>query len=141
MSTKTNAPATLTRPGAGHPEVSRMPATTYKQCRRCEERHPRDNFARCKSNSDGLKSWCKDCDREYHKQRYGISMEEYEALLAKGCAICGATEHLGLDHDHQTGEIREALCRSCNSGIGMLRDDADRVRAALAYLEKHRGNA
>ncbi len=59
------------------------------------------------------------------------------------CAICkkspGAIT-LHVDHDHTTQAVRELLCTKCNVGIGFYDDDPDLMRAAIAYLEKHRGN-
>lgn len=52
------------------------------------------------------------------------------------CWICGATENLVADHDHDTDEFRGTLCRLCNSGIGMLGDSSERVARAALYLER-----
>lgn len=76
------------------------------------------------------------------KSHYGISLEEYEALLAKQngkCAICGATEPRGagmfhVDHCHNSSKIRGLLCSECNMGIGKLKDDPERVLRAASYL-------
>jgi hypothetical protein len=71
---------------------------------------------------------------------YGIPLERYESLLASqhgGCACCGEAdggEHLHVDHDHETGEIRGLLCRNCNTAIGMLGDTPEGVERALTYL-------
>jgi len=43
-----------------------------------------------------------------------------------------------LDHNHQTGKIREVLCRDCNMGLGQFKDNPIRLRAAADYLEKWR---
>lgn len=56
------------------------------------------------------------------------------------CDICGTHEdesrrRLCMDHCHETGRFRGFLCRNCNSGIGLLGDNADGVAAALKYLE------
>lgn len=52
---------------------------------------------------------------------YGITPAEYRALYtAQGgvCAICqratGKTRRLAVDHNHQTGEVRGLLCKTCN---------------------------
>lgn len=58
---------------------------------------------------------------------------------AHACGICQATEILYIDHDHMTGRPRGLLCPACNSAIGLLRESPERIAAALAYVEKHRG--
>jgi hypothetical protein len=72
------------------------------------------------------------------KRLYGLTVEEYDAIIARGCAICGATEGVHLDHDHTTGAIRDALCGPCNRAIGLVKDDAARLHAAADYLDAHR---
>lgn len=83
------------------------------------------------------------------KRTYGITEEEYLAkLAAQGgvCAICGKAETalsrnghtapLSIDHDHKTGEIRELLCRNCNSQVAAL-ENWPYFEAGLAYIIKH----
>lgn len=66
---------------------------------------------------------------------HGLTREEYDVLVALGCAICGAhPERLRFDHDHETDEFRGLLCNNCNVAIGMLDDDTDRLEAAISYL-------
>lgn len=79
-------------------------------------------------------------DREQRARRqFGLTLAQYDALIAKGCAICGTHEgQICVDHDHATGVVRDALCHRCNTGLGLLKDDPERVRAALEYLERHR---
>ena len=74
--------------------------------------------------------------------RYGISAEEYAERIARDCEICG--ENLGkgivgqhLDHDHVTGELRGTLCRNCNIGLGMFKDDAERLANSINYLNRY----
>jgi hypothetical protein len=49
-----------------------------------------------------------------------VTTEQYWTLQKKGCAICGSQismdglRRLALDHDHETGEFRGALCHECN---------------------------
>lgn len=61
------------------------------------------------------------------KSRYGITLEDYEALLAKQngvCAICEQPcktgERLSVDHNHATGVVRGLLCRGCNFRLGQI---------------------
>lgn len=64
---------------------------------------------------------------------------ETKARAAFRCAICFEAPRLGerlaVDHCHETGVVRGLLCRRCNTGIGLLRDDPMVLNAAVAYLE------
>lgn len=54
--------------------------------------------------------------------RYGITVEDYERMLAEQGGRCKVTDcrrlpgkrRLDVDHNHQTGEVRGLLCRRCN---------------------------
>jgi hypothetical protein len=80
--------------------------------------------------------------REGHlKRKYGLSLEEYEAMLTSqggGCAICAAPPRdcfpLHVDHDHSTGRTRGLLCFTCNNALGDFNDDPDLLHAALCYV-------
>jgi hypothetical protein len=69
--------------------------------------------------------------------KYGLALEEMDRLLQRPCEICGGVA-TDVDHDHETGLVRGALCGSCNSGIGHLNDDPDRVARAAEYLASRR---
>ena len=68
--------------------------------------------------------------------------ELYDSLYDKQqgqCAICSVHQselkkRLGVDHSHQSGQIRGLLCSKCNLGIGMLQDSAETCFAAAEYL-------
>lgn len=80
----------------------------------------------------------------HDRKKYGIKdPETYDLVfrLQNGiCAICPqpATR---CDHDHETGLVRGALCNNCNSGIGMLGDDVERLKRAIEYLNNPPTNA
>lgn len=78
------------------------------------------------------------------KRNYGMTVAEYDAmLLAQGgvCAICRGVnkngKRLSVDHNHDTGAVRDLLCASCNLVIGHCREQALILREAIRYLEKH----
>lgn len=78
--------------------------------------------------------------------KFGITSADLETMLAAqdgGCAVCRAPIQLlgrsaNVDHDHDTDQVRGLLCRPCNLAIGQMKDSPSRLRAAAAYLEKHR---
>lgn len=62
-------------------------------------------------------------------------------LLAKfgsECNICGIdiSDSAHLDHDHETGEFRGALCRKCNFGLGNFNDSQALLLNATLYLQR-----
>jgi Recombination endonuclease VII len=83
--------------------------------------------------------------RNHRKRGCAICIEEYQRLMAAThCAICEcefAKEPRNnprspvLDHDHNTGAPRKAICRFCNLGLGHFRDSADLLGKATAYLK------
>jgi hypothetical protein len=79
--------------------------------------------------------------KSYLKRTYGISLEQYDAMLAAQngvCAICDEARPdertLHVDHDHETGEIRGLLCFRCNQAIGSLREI--HFQKAADYLDR-----
>lgn len=93
--------------------------------------------------SDDYKTHHKDLRLQ---RKYGITLEDYFEIIDRQdgqCAICSTdiseldhTAH--LDHCHETGRVRGVLCRRCNTGIGMLDDNADLLIKAAEYLNNAR---
>lgn len=86
----------------------------------------------------------------YYTRNYGITeaqLTEMKETQNNCCAICGSTgfligknghtEKLAVDHDHKTGKVRQLLCHNCNRGLGLFQDDAELLKRAATYLEKH----
>jgi hypothetical protein len=77
-----------------------------------------------------------------YRYRYGLTVEEYEKMLAAQdgkCAICRnppKTRRLSVDHDHDTGAVRQLLCHPCNHGIAHL-EDPFWFANATDYLDRH----
>lgn len=109
---------------------------------------------RRKSHADGQRAWrAKDPARHavikeaWDLKKYGLTRACYDVMLASQggvCAIC-ATETPGgrgkirsfvVDHCHISGVVRGLLCHTCNTAIGLLKDDPKIVAKAVAYLER-----
>lgn len=76
-------------------------------------------------------------------RQYGLTMEEFEAFMANGCAICGTHESqegraLAIDHCHVSGKPRGVLCGRCNKGLGLFYDNPELLRNAADYIERGR---
>jgi len=77
------------------------------------------------------------------KTIYGLSAEHHRRLVEQQngvCAICKRPSRRALcvDHCHATRVVRGLLCDKCNTALGLLGDDAGRVLAAVAYLDRIR---
>jgi len=92
--------------------------------------------------------WARSSASRLLKHEYGITLLEYEALLAKQngvCAICQQPEktldrkqnklrRLAVDHCHTTDKIRGLLCFECNTGIGKFGDNPQLIERAAEYV-------
>ena len=81
---------------------------------------------------------------EHISRRYGLTAEEYRRRVAAQqgrCAVCGGEpgdgKRLHVDHNHESGAVRDLLCGPCNHALGHAKDDPARLRALADYLERH----
>jgi len=97
--------------------------------------------------------------RAYYLRRRGADTTglDYRAMFKtqRGrCRICKQRERatiargrrprrraLSADHDRSSGKIRALLCRSCNLALGYFHHDAELLRRAADYLERHGSSA
>lgn len=128
-----------------------------------------ESFGLDSSREDGHFPWCRLCKAakahayylaNKHKQdstrvserhrlrKYGVDQAAFDRLLEaqdRHCAICstrlGTGRDCHIDHCHDTGVVRGVLCQACNKGIGFLKDDPTRLRAAIRYLEANRDSS
>jgi hypothetical protein len=125
---------------------------TRADCKECMLKYRRERYASNPYDKEYAEKY-KYARKGYRlKQRYGISVEEYESLLILQngvCAICMGAENffckvdktirsLAVDHDHESKKIRGLLCNKCNRGIGLFQDNTSLLDAAKSYLEKHK---
>lgn len=129
-----------------------------KTCTKCLTDKPESEFYETgRVRADGTKyrlPSCKGCYAAYYaanrerqlktnqrariKLRYGLTVEEYDALIARGCSICGETEkRIVMDHCHATNAVRAPLCDQCNQMLGNARDDPGILLAGMSYLAAH----
>jgi hypothetical protein len=86
-----------------------------------------------------------------------VSLEYLEWLLLEQnsqCAICrkhwqacvpakkvrhegSFLQYLCVDHDHKRSRVRGLLCNACNTAIGLVDEDVDRLLLAADYLRQH----
>lgn len=116
-----------------------------KQCRRCGEIRPKDDFNKSPKTKDGLHSYCRICQSAWyhqhaaqHKANVRLTSErrKQEArrflveYLAHGCVDCGESDIRVLDFDHVRGEKASDISTMVRVGVGM-----PKLRAEVAKCE------
>ena len=93
----------------------------------------------------GKKYWEEHKDEQRarrYKRKYDLTLEQIDEMLIKQdhkCAICGKSlkeTNRCVDHNHHTGEVREILCRWCNTRLSHV-EDSEFLKKALDYLGRH----
>jgi hypothetical protein len=81
----------------------------------------------------------KEYERELRRE-YELNIDDYRALVThqkNKCAICHVLMILPhVDHCHESGFVRGLLCKNCNNGLGMFKDDLTVMLAAVQYLKR-----
>lgn len=119
-----------------------------KLCPKCDTWKPESMYHKNAARADGLCDRCVECVKYDHVYRkYGLTREAYDAILDEQggvCAIClepGDTWHVDHDHSCCPGQkscgncVRGLLHLQCNTALGLLKDDPERLRRAASYLE------
>ena len=117
-----------------------------KHCRTCST-----EFVPTAPSQHYCRAECKG-KNAYYKRNYNITEAQYEAkktLQQNKCSICGTegfcigknghTEKLAVDHDHETGKVRDLLCHNCNRALGLFKDSVVLLDSALEYLKYWKG--
>lgn len=133
----------------------------YKTCTKCKISKELVDFYKRggRYSPDTRHSVCKQCTKERVKQRhldnpertrnndlkrnYGITVRDHERMFleqAGVCAVCnkpedGRWERLCVDHDHETGKVRQLLCRRCNMVLGQVDDNPLLLHKLASYLK------
>jgi Recombination endonuclease VII len=147
---RSNSAAQKLRPKATHCRKGHALSLDNLDSRgRCKICRTLQNSRRWGKDSEKLKAnrraWG-EANPEYQKdydlrRSVGITLAEREIKRAaqnNRCLICGdefiKTPH--VDHDHETGIVRDLLCERCNPGIALFLHDPVRLDAASAYCRR-----
>lgn len=149
------------------PSIVNWAELTEKQCTYCKRFLPVEAFGLRDGSDVVRRPGCKECGADNRAKYigrdllklYGITLEDYQSMLGRQsgcCAICGTNSPFGrldnnarkrkrrtfsVDHCHATGKVRGLLCGRCNIALGNFEDDTELLRAAIAYIERHRQEA
>ncbi len=116
------------------------------RCKTCVASHMRSwREQKLKDDPDGYEARRSEITRA---SRRGITVEELRSMYRNQhhrCAICGVREidlprRFAVDHNHVTGRVRGLLCDDCNKGLGLFRDDPERLATAISYLLRESRN-
>ena len=121
-----------------------------KICNICHRLLPINQFQPNQNNKHGIirRPSCKQCrtniDKRAPKSTQAKRAEKNRPQKGSAfrCPICqkrsivGITAKIVADHDHHTGDIRDFICDSCNTGLGRFKNGHDCLRDAIAYLEE-----
>lgn len=119
-----------------------------KICNICHCLLPVGRFAINQNNQWGpvRRPSCADCrtkiDKRAPKTSQAKRMEKNRPRkgTAFKCPICqkrsivGVTASIVADHNHHTGDIRDFICDSCNTGLGRFKNGENYLKNAIAYL-------
>lgn len=76
------------------------------------------------------------------KSNYGIDLAAFDAMVQQQdglCASCKSEFEEGftdIDHCHETGRVRGILCRKCNTALGLLQEDPERIEGLMTYVRE-----
>lgn len=121
-----------------------VPAKTENRikCIKCQYRKPESDFT-----LSPTKAMCDRCfvicRRANLKKRYGITLEEFEAMFEAQNGVCAICEkpcskwrNLSVDHCHKTGRVRGLLCDACNQILHKVGDSTEMLRKCIEYLSE-----
>ena len=124
-----------------------------KICNSCHCLFPTKHFARNQNNKHGIvrRPSCPQCrtdiDKRPPKSSQAKRMEKnrprpgsvFRCPICDRRAITGVTAKVVADHNHHTGDIRDFICDSCNTGLGRFKNGKDHLKDAVHYIEEREG--
>ena len=122
-----------------------------KICNVCHRLKPVSSFAKNQSNKkkkEIRRPSCRSCrtdiDKRPPKTAQAKRMEKtrpkqgdpFQCPICKKRSIVGVTAKIVADHDHHTGNIRDFICDSCNTGLGRFKNGQDCLKDAVQYISE-----
>lgn len=122
---------------------------SVKICNRCHCLKPIEQFAPNQNNLHGLvrRPSCKKCrtdiDKRAPKTKQAKEMaknkpkkgEPFVCPICRKRSIVGITAKIVADHDHHTGNLRDYICDSCNTGLGRFKNGENYLMNAINYIK------
>jgi len=76
------------------------------------------------------------CSQACHLAHGGRHVKAEPIILeASRVAHCGQCGKTFIDHSQPSGTVRGILCNLCNTALGLMRDNPEHLRRAIAYLD------
>lgn len=132
--------------------IHRYGKGTNTQCRVCHKESQKKWNATHKPQIAALYRRYRESHREKVKNNqfanrlkkiYGINIDIYNQMLLEQngrCSICFGhqvnSRKMCVDHDHETGTVRGLLCSNCNTALGLMQENKERLFKMIEYLEK-----
>lgn len=135
----------LRRPISQFGKDKQTPSGYNYYCKACRNKARRDAYIstprRTLPKDSRLRRLQLETGRDYFTKAEMMIVDAADCPDSR-CGICGGPPRgagssrgrFQIDHCAKTGRIRGLLCGPCNVGLGMFRDDPDRLDAAIRYL-------
>jgi hypothetical protein len=124
-----------------------------KECHKCYEVKPLDEFNRSRARADGHAATCRKCMKVYRKIHYdnnskkivsdvitrrnGIRAEVWEYKATNPCVDCGESNPIVLDFDH-LGDKEFSISLGVARGLGMKRIMEEIAKCDVLCANCHR---
>ena len=123
---------------------------SQKICNICHCLLPVSQFDKNQTNQHGIirRPSCLRCrtdiDKRAPKSQQAKQMEKrrpkhgepFKCPICQKRSIVGVTARIVADHDHHTGNIRDFICDSCNTGLGRFKNGKNCLQNAVIYIEE-----
>ena len=121
-----------------------------KICNMCHCIKPVEQFDKNQNNLHGVirRPSCKKCrtniDKRAPKTKQAKELEKnrpqkgtpFTCPICRKRSIVGVTAKIVADHDHHTGNIRDYICDSCNTGLGRFKNGENYLMNAVNYIRE-----